>query len=124
MTDGSEDQAPVQQPRFLLSYCIQSPPTTASSTISPCHHEKHTILPDLRHIAGFQRSRAFEIINATTLDRFERSDASDRVPGYMVLAEFCSEDVGTLVQVVEGVLGENRGEGEEMGWYRLKREYV
>ncbi|KAJ4295009.1 hypothetical protein N0V90_007017 [Kalmusia sp. IMI 367209] len=72
----------------------------------------------LKQIEGFKRVRRFKVVSGTTLDRFVRSNAVIR--SGLALIEFGGEELP--VERVSEVMGKNK-DGEEVGWYRLKRVY-
>lgn len=71
----------------------------------------------LQKIDAFRRVRRYEVVNATTLDRFVRRE--EPVEQHLTLIEFDGEElpVGKVKEVM-GSCGK-----EEVGWYRLKRVY-
>jgi hypothetical protein len=88
------------------------------------YREEHLQL--LSECPGYRRSRRFEVVNATVLDKFERS--APEVPRYLALHEFDGNEfpmealgktAGT--EWAKKVMGNLAA--AEVGWYRLKRTY-
>jgi len=59
----------------------------------------------------------YKVVNATTLDQFERINAD--AMGFVALVEFEGEEMD--VRSVREVLRDGEA---EVGWYRLKRVYA
>jgi hypothetical protein len=72
----------------------------------------------LREVPGFRRFRWHKVINATTLDQFERIEAEVQL--YVALIEF--DGLEAPVWRVSEVMGGYKT-GDEVGWYRMKRIY-
>ncbi|KAF2786211.1 hypothetical protein K505DRAFT_422566 [Melanomma pulvis-pyrius CBS 109.77] len=114
----------VTGPANLLISAALQPAAGQDADFDAWYRQEHLHL--LSKCPGYRRSRRFKVVNATVLDKFERREPE--VPQYLALHEFDGEDFpmealgGTAgTEWAKKVMGNlNR---EEVGWYRLKREY-
>jgi hypothetical protein len=109
---------------LLCSVALQ-PAQGQDEDFDKWYREEHLHL--LRECPGFRRSRRFKVVNATVLDKFERSEPE--VPQYLALHEFDGEqfsmqELGSTAETewAKRVMGNLKA--GEVGWYRLKRTYV
>ncbi|KAF2681762.1 hypothetical protein K458DRAFT_309076 [Lentithecium fluviatile CBS 122367] len=105
---------------IVANYLVDAGPAAFLVSWSLSSLLSSTDLEGLEEIEGFRRVRVCKVVNATTLDQFERMGSA--VQPYVVLIEF--DGVELPVMSVKNALGRN-GDGAELevGWYRLKRVY-
>ncbi|KAH7377668.1 hypothetical protein BKA66DRAFT_422017 [Pyrenochaeta sp. MPI-SDFR-AT-0127] len=94
---------------FILSAVLQ-PAAGAEPDFDAWYREEHIAI--LSRAPGFVRTRRYELVSGTTLDKFKRVEPE--IPKYLALHEF----EGDVLPVMGGLVG------EEVGWYRLKRKYA
>lgn len=108
---------------MLCSVALQ-PAAGEHADFDRWYREEHLRL--LSECPGYCRSRRLEVVNATVLDKFERSEPE--VPQYLALHEFDGKEfpmealgktAGT--EWAKKVMGNLSA--AEIGWYRLKRTY-
>ncbi|KAF2733819.1 hypothetical protein EJ04DRAFT_494675 [Polyplosphaeria fusca] len=104
------DESKCAPAKFLVSAALQ-PRAGGERDFEAWYREEH--LERLSRVRGYVRSRRYRVVDATVLDRFERRGA-EGCPQYLALHEFEGEELD-----MEG-LGL---EGEEIGWWGLKRVY-
>lgn len=109
--------------KFLISAALQ-PATGLDEDFDTWYREEH--LRVLSECEGYRRSRRYEVVNATVLDRFVRREPE--VPRYLALHEFDGAELpweglrkSAETEWARKVMGSLRL--EEIGWYSLKRVY-
>ncbi|KAJ4375989.1 hypothetical protein N0V83_001269 [Neocucurbitaria cava] len=101
------------------------PPAGKEADFDAWYRDEH--LDVLSKAPGYVRTRRYELVNGTTLDRFVRVEP--QVPRFLALHEF-QGDVLPWKELAESAQTEwaKRVMGgvvkEEVGWYALKREYA
>lgn len=101
------------------------PAAGAEPDFDAWYREEHIAI--LSRAPGFVRTRRYELVSGTTLDKFKRVEPE--IPKYLALHEFEGDvlpwkELGESAQtewakrVMGGLVG------EEVGWYRLKRKYA
>ncbi|KAF1943683.1 hypothetical protein EJ02DRAFT_453168 [Clathrospora elynae] len=110
---------------YLISAALQ-PPKGTESDFDTWYRKEH--IPLLSRAPGFLRTRRYELVNATVLDCFERTE-DEKVPKYLAHHEFNGDalpwkELGEIAttewakKVMGGLVG------EEVGWYRIKKVYA
>lgn len=109
---------------FLLSAALE-PPAGKEADFDAWYRDEH--LDVLSKAPGYVRTRRYELVNGTTLDRFVRVEP--QVPRFLALHEF-QGDVLPWKELAESAQTEWAKSvmggvvKEEVGWYALKREYA
>lgn len=110
--------------KFVISAALE-PPEAKVTDFDAWYREEHIAV--LSRAPGFVRTRRYELVNGSTLERYERT-IKDDMPKFLALHEFECEDLPSK-ELAESAQTEwsKRVMGdlvrEEVGLFVLKREY-
>lgn len=101
------------------------PPSETAADFDAWYRDEHIAV--LAQAPGYVRTRRYELVNGSTLDRFER--AEPEVPKYLALHEFNGEvlpwkELGVSAQTEWAKRAMGNLIREQVGWYSLKRTYA